>query len=417
MSTAARIGTIVVVGANIAGASAVETVRREGYDGRLVLVGAEPDLPYERPPLSKDVLLGTMPPEHAYLRDAAFYREQHVELRLGTPAIALDAVARRVRLDGGDELPFDRLLIASGGEARRLSVPGGDLAGISYLRTLPEARALAAQLSAVASSGGRVAIVGAGFIGCEVAAACRALGIDVTLIEALAAPMERVLGDEMGARLASVHRAHGVDLRLGEGVAAFHGVDRVEAVETTGGARIACAAAVVGIGVRPAIDWLEGSGVALGDGVLADAFCETTASGIFAAGDVANWPYTPPGGGNTERVRLEHWDNALRQGEAAARNLLGRHVPFTPVPYFWSDQYDLKLQYVGYARTWDALVYRGDPAAGGPYAAFYLAEGQIRAALAVNRTHDLVPLKKLIGKRLDPALLADESTELRALAR
>src|SRR5260221_9811249 len=182
MSTAARIGTIVVVGANIAGASAVETVRREGYDGRLVVVGAEADRTYGRPPLSKDVLLGTMPPEHVYLRDAAFYREQHVELRLGTPAIALDAAARRVRLDGGDELPFDRLLIATGGEARRLSVPGGDLAGISYLRTLPEARALAAQLSVVASSGGRVAIVGAGFLGCGGAAACPPPGLHLTPI-------------------------------------------------------------------------------------------------------------------------------------------------------------------------------------------------------------------------------------------
>src|SRR5260370_41988694 len=252
MSTAAGIDTIVVVGANIAGASAVETVRREGYDGRLVLVGAEPDLPYERPPLSKDVLLGTMLPEHAYLRDAAFYRGQHVELRLGTRAIALDAAARRVRLDGGDELPFDRLLIATGGEARRLSVPGGDLTGISYLRTLPEARALAAQLSAVASSGGRVAIVGAGFIGCEVAAACRALGIDVTLIEALAAPMERVLGDEMGARLASVHRAPGEDLRLGEGGAAVPGGGPGWRGPATRGERGPCAGGGGGSGVGPA---------------------------------------------------------------------------------------------------------------------------------------------------------------------
>src|SRR5258706_6996602 len=204
MSTAARIGTIVVVGANIAGASAVEMVRREGYDGRLVRVGGERALPYAGPPLSKDVLLGTMLPEHAYLRDAAFYREQHVELRLGTPAIALDAAARRVRLDGGDELPFDRLLIATGGEARRLSVPGGDLAGISYLRTLPEARALAAQLSAVASSGGRVAIVGAGFIGWEGGAACRALGIDVRLLEGLGAAVGGGLGGGAGGRLASL---------------------------------------------------------------------------------------------------------------------------------------------------------------------------------------------------------------------
>lgn len=410
----ADIDRIVIVGAGIAGASAAETLRREGYAGQIALVGDEHTLPYERPPLSKEVLLGTLPPERVILRSSAYYAEQNVTLHLGTRAVEMDVAEQRVLLDHGQPLAFDRLLIATGGEARQLPVSGADLPGIAYLRTLGDARALIAQLSATAASGGRVAIAGAGFIGCEVAAACRALGIEVTLIEALSAPMERVLGAEMGGHFARVHRTHGVDLRLGEGVAAFRGDTWIEAVETTSGEVIPCAMALVGVGMRPTTEWLEDSGVALGDGVLVDAFCETNVPGIFAAGDAANWPYTAPDGGHAERVRLEHWDNALRQGEAAARNMLGARRPFTPIPYFWSDQYDLKLQYVGHARTWDTLVLRGDPTSSA-YAAFYLADGQIRAALAVNRIRDLVPLKKLIGARLAPSILADENTELRSL--
>jgi 3-phenylpropionate/trans-cinnamate dioxygenase ferredoxin reductase subunit len=224
-----------------------------------------------------------------------------------------------------------------------------------------------------------------------------------------------VLGDEIGGALGAVHRAHGVDLRLGEGIAAIHGTGKVEAVETATGAMIPCALVVVGVGMRPADAWLRGTGLALGDGVLVDAACQTSAEGIFAAGDVANWPYHLTG----ERVRLEHYDNALRQGAAAGRNMaheLEHRQPYTPVPYFWSDQYDLKLQYVGHAHAWDQMVMRGQPDAS-DYIACYLHAGRLRAALAVNRVRDLAPLKRLIAANIvpDPAALANDAVPLKSL--
>jgi 3-phenylpropionate/trans-cinnamate dioxygenase ferredoxin reductase component len=405
--------TFVVVGASMAGASAVEGLRREGYAGRLALVGAEPHLPYERPPLSKGLLTGATPEASIFPRDAAFYAEQGIELRLGTRAVTLNPAARTVALSDGVELRFDRLLIATGGEARRLAAPGADLPGVFHLRTLEEARALAAGLHEQAAQGGRVVVVGAGFIGAEVAAGCRQLGIAVTMLEILPTPLGRVLGDEVGAIYADIHRAHGVDLRLGEGIGAIRGAGRVEEVVTAAGATIPCELVVVGVGMRPADAWLRGAGLALGDGVLVDAFCETSAQGIFAAGDVANWPYGPSG----ERVRLEHYDNALRQGEAAARNMLGQRRPFTSVPYFWSDQYDMKLQYVGHAHAEDQVVLRGR-LADGPFMAFYLRAGRLRAALAVNRVRELATLKRLVAADIapDPEALADEESNLRSLA-
>jgi 3-phenylpropionate/trans-cinnamate dioxygenase ferredoxin reductase subunit len=405
----------VVVGASLAGASAVEALRREGYAGRLVLLGAEPHLPYERPPLSKGLLLGTFAEEKVFVRDAAFYAAQQVELRLGTRAVGLDLAAHALLLEDGAPLAFDRLLIATGGEARRLALSGGDLPGVLTLRTLDDARALRAALDGVRAAGGRVVVVGGGFIGAEVAAACRALGITVTLLEVLPTMLGRVLGDEIGGALGAVHRAHGVDLRLGEGIAAIYGTGKVEAVETATGAMIPCALVVVGVGMRPADAWLRGTGLALGDGVLVDAACQTSAEGIFAAGDVANWPYHLTG----ERVRLEHEDNALRQGAAAGRNMAHapeHRQPYTPVPYFWSDQYDLKLQYVGHAHAWDQMVMRGQPDAS-DYIACYLHAGRLRAALAVNRVRDLAPLKRLIAANIvpDPAALANDAVPLKSL--
>ena len=404
--------TFVVVGASMAGASAVETLRREGFAGRVVLVGAEPHLPDERPPLSKGLLTGAVPEGQVFLRDAAFYAAQQVELRLGTRATALDLPGRALALEGGERLRFDKLLVATGGEARRLALPGGDLPGVVALRTLDDARALRAALVSVAAAGGRVVVVGAGFIGAEVASACRRLGIAVTLLEALPAVLGRVLGGDMGAVLSAIHRAEGVDVRLGEAIAAVRGAERAEQVVTASGAEIACALVVMGVGMRPADAWLRGSGLALGDGVLVDAFCETEAPGVFAAGDAANWPYHLTG----ERVRLEHYDNALRQGEAAARNMLGQRRPFAPVPYFWSDQYDLKLQYVGHAHAWDHMVVRGQTA-GRSFIAFYLQAGRLRAALAVNRVREVGALKRLIAAEVAPeaAALTDEAVALRSL--
>ncbi len=409
------IRTVVIAGAGIAGASAAETLRREGFAGRIVLLGDEPEPPYERPPLSKGYLLGTTPEEKLFPRGADGYAALGIELRTGARVARLDAGAHRLALADGEPLAFDRLLIATGGVARGLAVPGADLAGIHTLRTLADARAVRAGIADVGRTGGRVVVIGAGFIGCEVAAACRALSVDVTVLEVLAAPLERVLGAAMGRVYADIHRRHGVDLRLGEGIAAFRGGGgRVEEVVTSRGERVPCTLALVGVGMRPADEWLAGSGVARDDGVMVDAYCETTRPGIYAVGDVARWPYQPVSAAEPQFVRLEHWDNALRQAEAAARNLLGKRVAYAPVPYFWSDQYDLKLQYVGYATAWDRMVTRGQPGEG-PFAAFYLERGVVRAALAVNRVRDLVPLKKLIGTTPDADALADESVELRAL--
>jgi 3-phenylpropionate/trans-cinnamate dioxygenase ferredoxin reductase subunit len=402
---------VVIVGANMAGASAAEALRREGFQGRILLLGAESLAPYERPPLSKGYLLGTTAEAKLVLRPTAFYAELGIELRLGARATALHVDARVVELEGGERVGFDRLLIGTGSEVRRLDVPGAHLSGIHYLRTLADAQALLAELP-----GARVAVVGAGFIGAEVAAACRSLGHAVTMIEPLAAPMERALGHEIGGLLARVHREKGVELRLGEGVVAFRGARRVEEVETTAGARIPCDLAVVGVGVRPATDWLRGAGIALENGVVVDRFCATRAPGIYAAGDVATWPYQLAGAASATRVRMEHYDNALRQGEAAARNMLGQETPYAPVPYFWSDQYDLQLQMVGYAPAWDQMVLRGSIEARS-LAAFYLAGGRLRAVMLINRVRDLGPVRRLVaaGAILDPTRLADDTMDVRRL--
>ena len=412
-----RIQTIAIVGANIAGTSTAEALRRAGYDGRVTLIGAETDLPYERPPLSKEFLSGAVDAPALTLRPETFYEEQRIELWLGQRATALDAATRTITLASGERRRFDRIALATGSELLPLPVPGGDLPGVHYLRTLGDGQALRAALRLGASRGGRVVVIGAGFIGSEVAANCRMAGMDVTLIEMLATPMERALGPQMGGLLAEVHRAQGVDVRTGETVAAICGDRRAEEVVTGSDARIPCDFVVVGAGVRPATDWLADSGLTLANGVIVDAMCETSAPGVFAAGDVANWPYQPAESAPSLRVRLEHWDNALRQGETVARNLLGAGVAYRHIPYFWSDQYDLKLQYVGYTPTWDQIVVRGTPP--DSFVAFYLLAGRVRAALSSNRQRDLVTLKKLVGA--DPALatdvLADDQRPLKELLK
>jgi 3-phenylpropionate/trans-cinnamate dioxygenase ferredoxin reductase subunit len=413
----ARISSVGIVGANIAGASAAETLRRLAYDGRITLIGAETALPYERPPLSKEFLTGQLDEERLTLRPRAFYDEQRIELWLGQRATALDTATRTITLASGERHRFDRLVLATGSEVLPFPVPGADLPGVYALRTLADAHTLRAALRAGASHGGRVVVIGAGFIGSEVAAACRMAGMDVALIEMLPVPLERALGPEMGALLANVHRARGVEVLTGETVTAIRGAGRAEEVVTSSGAHIPCAFVVVGTGVRPALGWLANSGLAIENGVVVDAFCETSAPGIFAAGDLANWPYQPAATAPVLRVRLEHWDNALRQGETVARNLLGEGVAYHHIPYFWSDQYDLKLQFVGYTPEWDEIVVRGVPPES--FVAFYLREGRVRAAFSSNRQRDLVTLKKLIAAdpMLPTELLADDQLPLKELLK
>jgi 3-phenylpropionate/trans-cinnamate dioxygenase ferredoxin reductase subunit len=405
--------SIVIVGASLAGASAADALRRQGYDGELILVGAEREPPYERPPLSKAVLAGKEDEDRVFLRPADWYEEQGITLQLGVRAIGLNATGHALLLTDNERLPYNRLLIATGSIPRTLDIPDADLPGVHTLRSLDDARSISADLIA----GGPVVVVGAGFIGAEVASACRARGLAVTVIEPLAAPMARALGEEVGGLFADLHHAHGVDLRLGEGVTAMRGAHRVEEVVTSSGAHIPAATVVIGVGVRPNDGWLSNSDLKLADGVVVDNYCATNLPGVYAAGDVARWPYRPAGVAEA-LLRLEHYDNAIRQAENAARNMLGEQVAYAPVPYFWTEQYDWMAQYIGYAERWDHLVRRGDPASGAG-SIFYLDAGRLRAVLSINRPRDLGSLRKLVGAgaQVDPTLLADESLDLRELAR
>jgi 3-phenylpropionate/trans-cinnamate dioxygenase ferredoxin reductase subunit len=366
--------TFVIVGAGMAGGKAAETLREEGFDGRIVLLGAEPDRPYERPPLSKDYLRGEAERQTIYLQeDAGWYAEHDVELRASTVVESLDVDGRAVVLAGGERVGYDRLLLATGAEPKRLPVPGADLAGVHVLRTVAHSDVLRDVLEA----GGRLVVVGAGWIGSEVAASARQRGMEVTVIEPQSVPLERVLGPELGAFYRDVHLDHGVELRLGDGVEAFEGADRVERVRTSDGASVECDAVVVGIGVAPRTELAEGV-LDVDDGILVDAGLRASVDGVFAAGDVANHDHPLLG-----RLRVEHWANALEQGPAAARAMLGQDVAYERVPYFFSDQYDVGMEYAGHSRPGDEVVFRGDPATR-EFIAFWLRDGRVVAGMNVN---------------------------------
>jgi len=400
--------TFVIAGAGLAGAKAAAELRERGFDGRVVLVGAEPERPYERPPLTKDHLRGESPREKVYVHEPGFYADHQIELITGVAATALDAAAGRLELADGRELRYDRLLLATGAEPRRLPVPGAQLEGVHPLRTLADCDVLRERLDA----GGRVAVVGAGWIGSEFAASARQRGLEVTLIDPLALPNERVFGPEIGRFYRDVHHAHGVELALGEGVAAFEGDGAVRRVLTTGGRAIECDFAVVGIGVTPRVELAEAAGLDVGDGILADASLETSAPGVFAAGDVAS-AWHPFYG---ERVRVEHWSAALNQGPAAARAMLGDDVAYDRIPYFFSDQYDVGMEYAGRATATDAVVFRGDPAEGA-FVAFWLRDGRVVAGMNVNVWDVNGHIQELVRSRreVDPAALADADTPLEAV--
>ena len=385
--------TIAVAGASLAGLRAVETLRREGFDGRLVLIGAEPHLPYDRPPLSKQLLRGEWEPDKIALRRAD-YDELDLDLRLGTRATALDPGARRVTLDDGSQLEYDGLVIATGAAPRVLrGTP--DLEGIHLLRTLDDALAIRDALGREP----RVCVVGAGFIGAEVAASARSLGLEVSMVDPLPVPCQRGVGAQMGELLADLHRDHGVALHLGVGVEGFEGGQRVARVRLADGRALDADLVVIGIGVAPETSWLASSGLKLEDGVVCDATCATDAPGVVAAGDVARW-FNPL---FDEAMRVEHWTNAVEQGVHAARRLLAgpeAAQPFAPVPMFWSDQYDRKIQFAGHARPDDEVVVAaGDPAER-RFVALYGREGRLVGALAWNRARDLVALRRMMAERV-----------------
>jgi 3-phenylpropionate/trans-cinnamate dioxygenase ferredoxin reductase subunit len=386
-----RLRTIVVVGASLAGLRGAEALRRLGFDGRLVAVGAEPHRPYDRPPLSKDVLAGEREPDSIALRRADTWDELAVEWRLGARAVALDLAARRLRLDGGEALAFDGLFLATGASARRLrGLPA--LEGVHVLRTLDDALGLRAALA----RGPRVCIVGAGFIGAEVAATCRGLGLDVSVVEPQPAPMLRGLGAELGALMAAVHRDHGVDMRCGVGVAALEGAGRVEHVVLSDGARLAADVVVMGVGAAPEAAWLEGSGLELADGVVCDATC-AAAPDVVAAGDVARWRDLRTG----QTLRAEHWTNAIEQSAHAAERLLagpGFTTPYDPVPYVWSDQFEVKLQIVGEPRPGDAMRITDGTLAERRFVAIFERDGRTTGGVGMNRARQTLALRRRIAE-------------------
>lgn len=397
--------TMVIVGASLAGSRAAESLRRSGHEGRIVVVGEELDRPYDRPPLSKKFLRGQLEEEKLFLRPAGYYEEHRIELVLGVRATGLDTARRSVRLSDGRALGYDRLLVATGASVRRLACPGHELEGIHYVRTRRDALAIRGELGA----GKEVVVIGAGVIGCEAAASLREEGLDVTLIEASDRALVRAFGRDVGAIYEGVHRARGVDVRTGENVRALHGSGRVSSVETDRGT-YPCDFVVVGIGVAPATEWLEGSGVATERGfVLVDPACRTNVEGVFAAGDCATHYCR-----SLERhMVVESVDNAQLQALTAASSMRGEPAEYQPVPFFWSDQYDLKLQSVGYVGEYDEVVFRGSvetPA----FVAFHLRAGRIVFAIGVNRLKEIGAARKLIGmgREIDRAILADENVGL-----
>jgi 3-phenylpropionate/trans-cinnamate dioxygenase ferredoxin reductase subunit len=401
--------TFVVVGASLTGAKAAETLRAEGFDGRLVLVGAELERPYERPPLSKEYLRGEAGREKVYVHDEGFYGAQNIELRLGSSAVSLDPAARELSLDDGERLRYHRLLLATGAAPRRLKIPGADLPGVMYLRSVRDSDALRDRLH----QGGSVVVIGAGWIGAEVAASARQRGLEVTVVEPASVPLERVLGAELGAVYGDVHTDHGVRMLMKTGVEAFEGEGAIERVRTNDGQVLECDFVVVGVGVQPRTHLAVQAGLAIDNGILVDEHLRTSAPGVFAAGDVANAQHPFYG----ESVRVEHWANALHQGPAAARNMLGEADAYDRLPYFFSDQYDVGMEYSGFAREWDRVVFRGDPASR-EFIAFWMAEDRVLAGMNVNVWDVTDPIRRLIHDRVavDDRRIADPDIPLEELA-
>jgi len=401
--------TFVIVGAGVAGGGAAAALREEGFDGRVVLIGAEQQPPYERPPLSKEYLRGESSFERALFRPPDFYDENGVETRFGVRATRVDAAEKVVELDGGERVAYDKLLVATGGRNRRFRIPGMDLEGIYSLRTVADSDRIRAEIS----PGRRAVVVGMGFIGSEVAASLRQSGVDVVVVDRNEVPLRRVLGEEVGRVIEGIHRDHGTSMIFEDTVAAFEGVGRVERVTTARGRRIECDFVVVGLGVEPVTDFLADTGAEIDNGVLVDEYLRTGVEGIYAAGDVANH-YHPVFG---RRIRVEHWQNALKQGPAAARTMLERGEPYVEIPWFWSDQYEHNLQYAGFHTEWDELVVRGSMEERN-FVAFYRKDRRVLAAVAVNRGRDLRRSIPLIKARepIDAARLCDLNIDLRELA-
>lgn len=399
--------TIVIIGAGQAGLQAAATLRSEGYTGALTMVGDEPFAPYQRPPLSKAYLMGTLERARLFLKPEQFYREAGCELMLSTRAAAIDRAAKTVALADGRRLTYDKLLLATGSRARRLNCPGAELSGVHYLRGIADVDALQSNFQ----PSKRLAVVGGGYIGLEVAAVAAKHGLAVIVFEALERVMARAVSKPVSDFFEAVHGAAGVKLMLNTSVEAFEGAGRVEAVRA-GGRRHPADLVLVGIGAVPNMELAKGAGLPCADGIVVDSHCTTADPAIFAAGD-CTWHVGREG----VALRLESVQNAIDQAKHAAYAMLGRARPYREVPWFWSDQYDLKLQIAGLARPSDELVLRGDPAAR-KFAVFHLREGAIAAVESVNAAAEYLVGRKLIadGARVAPARLADTSIPMKSIA-
>lgn len=400
-------GTFVIVGASHASVQAVDTLRREGHAGRIVLVGDEPHLPYNRPPLSKKFLSGELERERLLLRSPQFYEQHSVETRLGVRVTAIDRGAQRLRLGDGDELTYDKLLLCVGSRPRLLEVPGYDLAGIHYLRTIADVEAIRAELPTAR----RLVVVGAGYIGLEAAASARHLGLEATVLEMADRPMNRVVAPELSDFYTRRHEREGVRIHCNTSVTAFLGEGRVAAV-ACGDRQFPADLVIVGVGILPDVSLAAAAGIRCENGVWVDEHCRTSDPNVYAAGDCTNHPSVRYG----RRVRLESVDNAVEQAKTASANMCGKAAIHAHVPWFWSDQYDVKLQIAGLSSGYDQAVVRGDPGSGS-FALYYLAQGELLAVDAVNSPRDFMTGKKWIGERrhLDAAQLADTTLDLKTL--
>jgi 3-phenylpropionate/trans-cinnamate dioxygenase ferredoxin reductase subunit len=399
--------TLAVIGASLAGAKAAEAARDAGFDGRIVLIGDEPAAPYERPPLSKAVLRGEKSTDAARVHPEGFYAERDIDL-VTDHAAALDVVGRRVDLAGGDAVGFDSAILATGAAPRRLDVPGAGLEGVHHLRTIDDA----VRLRDAIRGATRVAVIGAGWIGAEVAASARQIGAEVALVDPAAVPLQRVLGAETGAVFRQLHADHGVELRLGTSVGELRGTKTVEAVVLEDGRVEAADVVVVGVGVTPRTGLAEAAGLKVDNGIVVDEHLETSVPGVYAAGDVANaWhPHY------RRHLRVEHWANALNQGLTAGRNAAGNRDAYSRLPYFFSDQYDLGMEYVGYSQPGDTVVVRGNRAER-EFIAFWQRDGIVTAAMNVNVWDVVEDLKAIVasGRVLDSRRLADPAVGLAEL--
>lgn len=403
MSTQAQ--TFVIVGASLAGAKAAQTLRDQGFDGRVVLIGDERELPYERPPLTKDYLRGEQPREKSRVHQEGFYEQHDIELLTGVTVTAIEPAEKRILADGDREFGYDRLLIATGAEPRKIDIPGAGLDGVHYLRTLSDCDALRERLDA----GGKVVVIGAGWIGAEFAASARQQGLEVTVVEPTAVPLQRVLGNELGAFYRDAHESRGVEMRMQTGAEAFEGSGSVAAVRTSDGQSIACDFVVVGVGVIPRTQLAAAAGAKIENGIVVNQQLRTTLPDVLAAGDVANaWhPFFK------QNIRVEHWANALNQGPAAAQAMLGQDVSYDRTPYFFSDQYEIGMEYSGYATEWDEIIYRGD-VSDGEFIAFWLKDQRVIAGMNVNVWDVNEDVQRLIRSRqeINPAALRDQDTPL-----